>query len=108
MRTWYANIEQHASEGVSKILVGNKCDNDEKRVITAEQGKALADELGLDYVETSAKSNTNVEQAFFALARDVKAKRGEDGTAPAASGAGSATVNVGAGGAQKTNSGCCS
>ena len=26
IRTWHANIEQHASEGVNKILIGNKCD----------------------------------------------------------------------------------
>lgn len=32
IRTWHANVEQHASEGVDKILIGNKCDWDDKRV----------------------------------------------------------------------------
>ena len=39
------------------------------QVITEQQGQELADELGLRYLETSAKSNINVEEAFFALAR---------------------------------------
>lgn len=33
VRNWFSNIEQHASEGVNKILIGNKCDMEDKRVI---------------------------------------------------------------------------
>lgn len=39
------------------------------QVITEQQGQELAEELGLRYLETSAKTNINVEEAFFALAR---------------------------------------
>ena len=39
------------------------------QAVTTEQAQALADELGLTYVETSAKSNTNVDEAFFKLAQ---------------------------------------
>jgi Ras-related protein Rab-8A len=69
VRTWYSNVEQHASEGVSKVLIGNKCDDDDKRVISTEQGETLARELGIPFIETSAKSNINVEEAFVSLAR---------------------------------------
>src|SRR5271154_848314 len=69
IRTWFQNVEQHATEGVHKILIGNKCDWTEKRVVSEEQGKALAQELGIPFIETSAKSNINVEEAFFSLAR---------------------------------------
>ncbi|KAI9310485.1 ras family-domain-containing protein [Dichotomocladium elegans] len=72
VRNWFSNIEQHASEGVNKILIGNKCDMEENRVITVEQGKALAEELGVRFMETSAKANIGVEEAFFDLARDIK------------------------------------
>jgi Ras-related protein Rab-8A len=41
------------------------------QVVTEQQGQELADELGLRYLETSAKTNINVEEAFFALARSV-------------------------------------
>lgn len=57
IRNWIRNIEQHATEGVNKILVGNKCDMLDKKVINKEQGQALADEYGIKFIETSAKSN---------------------------------------------------
>ena len=71
IRTWHANIEQHASEGVNKILIGNKSDWSEKRAVTEEQGRELANELGIKFMETSAKVNEGVEEAFFTLARSV-------------------------------------
>ena len=71
IRTWHANIEQHASEGVDKILVGNKSDWEEKRVVSTVTGKQKSDELGIEFVETSAKENKEVEFAFFTLARYV-------------------------------------
>ncbi len=42
------------------ILVGNKCDMEDERVISFERGKQLADSLGLEFFETSAKENINV------------------------------------------------
>ena len=69
IRNWIKNIEQHASEGVNKILIGNKCDILEKKVISEEQGKELAAEHGIKFMQTSAKSNIGVEEAFFTLAR---------------------------------------
>nr|ACG33339.1 ras-related protein ARA-3 [Zea mays] len=72
IRNWIRNIEQHASDNVNKILVGNKVDMDAKRVVSTAQGQKLADEYGIKFFETSAKTNRNVEQVFFAMARDVK------------------------------------
>ena len=72
IRTWFSNVEQHATEGVIKILIGNKCDWEEKRAVSTEQGQALADELGIPFMEVSAKANINVEKAFFSLASDIK------------------------------------
>lgn len=72
IRTWFSNVEQHATEGVNKILIGNKCDWEEKRVVSVERGQQLADELGIPFMEVSAKSNINVEKAFYSLAADIK------------------------------------
>ena len=65
-------MEQHATEGVNKILIGNKCDWEEKRAVSTERGQQLADELGIPFMEVSAKSNINVEKAFYSLAADIK------------------------------------
>jgi len=72
IRTWFSNVEQHATEGVNKILIGNKCDWEEKRVVSTERGQQLADELRIPFLEVSAKSNINVEKAFYSLAADIK------------------------------------
>lgn len=92
IRTWFANVEEHASEGVNKILIGNKCDWEEKRVVSTEQGQALADELGIPFIETSAKANVNVEKGFFSLARDIK-NRVMDAAAQEAAGDGNINLD---------------
>ena len=71
---WLKNIDQHASEDVIKILVGNKCDINERRVISFEQGKQLADKYGLVFFETSAKANENVNEVFYTMATEIKKK----------------------------------
>ena len=57
---------------MNKILIGNKCDWEEKRAVSVERGQELADELGIPFMEVSAKSNINVEKAFYSLAADIK------------------------------------
>lgn len=57
-------------------LVGNKCDLEDQRVISVEQGASLANQLGCSYIETSAKLDINVEQAFYDLIRSLWAVRG--------------------------------
>ncbi|XP_034205213.1 ras-related protein RABE1a-like isoform X2 [Prunus dulcis] len=86
IRNWIRNIEQHASVSVNKILVGNKADMDEsKRAVPASKGQALADEYGIKFFETSAKTNMNVEEVFFSIGRDIKQRLAESdarGTEP--------------------------
>ncbi|KAG1775011.1 rab-type small GTP-binding protein, partial [Suillus placidus] len=74
IHTWHAKIKQHASEGVNMILVANKSDWTDKRVVLDIQGRALADELGMKFMETSAMANEGVEEVFFTLARDCKTR----------------------------------
>ncbi|KAL1236036.1 Ras-related protein Rab-8A [Trichinella spiralis] len=74
IKNWVRNIEEHASANVEKIILGNKCDMEDKRQVSRERGAQLAIEYGVKFMETSAKANINVESAFFTLARDIKAK----------------------------------
>ncbi|XP_014619803.1 ras-related protein RABE1c-like isoform X2 [Glycine soja] len=81
IRNWIRNIEQHASDNVNKILVGNKADMDEsKRAVPTSKGQALADEYGIKFFETSAKTNLNVEEVFFSIARDIKQRLADTDT----------------------------
>jgi Ras-related protein Rab-8A len=71
IRNWVRNIDMHADERVQKMLLGNKCDQSEERVIDYERGQALADEFGIPFYETSAKNNLQVTEAFIVLARNI-------------------------------------
>ncbi|XP_021359664.1 ras-related protein Rab-8A-like isoform X2 [Mizuhopecten yessoensis] len=74
IRNWIGNIEEHASQDVEKMILGNKCDMNDKRMVSKERGEQLAIEHGIKFMETSAKASINVEDAFFTLARDIKSK----------------------------------
>ncbi|KAH8273766.1 ras-related protein Rab-10 [Drosophila bipectinata] len=68
---WLRNIDEHANEDVEKMILGNKCDMTDKRVVNKERGEAIAREHGIRFMETSAKSNTNIEEAFCELAQAI-------------------------------------
>ncbi|GAB6031879.1 Ras-protein Rab-8A [Chamberlinius hualienensis] len=74
IKNWIRNIEEHASADVEKMILGNKCDMNDRRQVSKEKGEQLAIEYGIKFMETSAKAGINVEEAFFTLARDIKAK----------------------------------
>lgn len=76
----FVNIEKHlqsASPYARRILVGNKCDLEEDRMVTKERGLALADDWGIKFVETSAKSGTNVRQMFITIATEIMQRKME-------------------------------
>uniref|UniRef100_A0A0N5AR57 Ras-related protein Rab-13 n=1 Tax=Syphacia muris TaxID=451379 RepID=A0A0N5AR57_9BILA len=65
---WLRNIDEHASEDVEKMLLGNKSDMIDRRVISTESGQKMAADHGIRFFETSARSSTNIDAAFYELA----------------------------------------
>jgi len=57
------------TESIPTVLVGNKCDLADQRVITTEQGEALASKFNARFIEASAKTKINVEEIFHTLVR---------------------------------------
>jgi len=80
VRQWLQEIDRYASENVNKLLVGNKCDMTTKKVVDFATAKQYADQLGIPFLETSAKNATNVEQAFMTMAAEIKNRMGPSPT----------------------------
>ena len=76
VKTWLTEIDRNASEGVNRLLVGNKSDMEAKRAVPYAEAKAFADAHGITFIETSAKNSSNVEQAFLTMASQIKDRIG--------------------------------
>ncbi|KAL9649710.1 hypothetical protein ABK040_009526 [Willaertia magna] len=72
VKTWLNEIDRYASDNVNKLLVGNKCDLTSKKVVDRSTAEEFAKGLGIPFLETSAKTSTNVEQAFTTMASEIK------------------------------------
>ncbi|KAL3428933.1 hypothetical protein BDV09DRAFT_201110 [Aspergillus tetrazonus] len=76
VKQWLQEIDRYAAEGVNKLLVGNKSDLEDKKVVEYTVAKEFADSLGIPFLETSAKNASNVEQVFLTMARQIKERMG--------------------------------
>lgn len=72
---WLRNIDEHANEDVERVLVGNKCDMEDRRIIPTEKGESISREHGIRFYETSAKANINIDRVFMDLAEAILAKQ---------------------------------
>jgi Ras-related protein Rab-1A len=72
VKIWLQEIDRYAPEKISVLLVGNKTDKVEQREVTTMEGQSFADSLGIQFLETSAKTAVNVNEAFTTLAMEIK------------------------------------
>ncbi|KAJ3709224.1 hypothetical protein LUZ61_012929 [Rhynchospora tenuis] len=71
VKRWLRELRDHADSNIVVLLVGNKTDLKHLRVVSTEDGAALAESEGLSFVETSALDSTNVEKAFQIILTEI-------------------------------------
>ena len=72
VKQWLQEIDRYASDSVNKLLVGNKNDLVDKKVVDTAQAEDFAKQLDIPFLETSARNRTNVEEAFMTMAAEIK------------------------------------
>lgn len=70
VKRWLHEIDQNCDD-VQRILVGNKDDDPDRKVVEREDSKKFAEQMGIQVFETSAKDNKNVEEVFNAITQMV-------------------------------------
>ncbi|KAF6214504.1 hypothetical protein GE061_009247 [Apolygus lucorum] len=76
LKNWLEEVDRFACPNVSKLLVGNKFDLTSKRAVDVETAESFSEEQGIPFIETSAKNNVNVENAFMRMATEIKERIG--------------------------------
>jgi len=76
---WLKEINSNADDNINKMIVGNKIDNVENRVVSYDEGLELANKYSLPFIETSAKDNINVEDCFMSITSSIKTRLLIDG-----------------------------
>jgi Ras-related protein Rab-2A len=71
---WLQDAQEHSNLPMTILLIGNKSDLANQREVSTEEAHAFAQEKGLTYLETSAKTAHNVERAFLDTAKCILAK----------------------------------
>ncbi|KAF8014687.1 hypothetical protein BT93_H0484 [Corymbia citriodora subsp. variegata] len=71
VKRWLGELDTHCDTTVARMLVANKCDLNNIREVSTEEGKALAEAEGLFFMETSALDSTNVQISFEIVIREI-------------------------------------
>lgn len=74
---WLKSYKDNAESGSVCLVIGNKIDLNDKRVVSTEEGKNIAQMYGVHFIETSAKDAINVEEAFVNVAKEIIEKEKE-------------------------------
>eukprot|EP00448_Togula_jolla_P000506 CAMPEP_0170594726 /NCGR_PEP_ID=MMETSP0224-20130122/14159_1 /TAXON_ID=285029 /ORGANISM="Togula jolla, Strain CCCM 725" /LENGTH=238 /DNA_ID=CAMNT_0010918813 /DNA_START=49 /DNA_END=762 /DNA_ORIENTATION=+ len=85
---WLNEVNRYVNESTCKILIGNKCDLSAERQVSTEEAKKKAEDLGIAFIETSAKDATNVDSAFQMMSAELITKREQQGARAPRQGAG--------------------
>ena len=70
IKEWMNNIKQFAKLGVMKVIVGNKIDLNDERIVTYNEGKNFAESFNIKYFETSAVTREGIVELFETICKD--------------------------------------
>jgi Ras-related protein Rab-1A len=76
LRRWLSDVDRLSNPQVCKIVVGNKADLEDKRQVRRDEGQAFADNLGVPFLETSAKTSYNVRELFSQMCIAINQRQG--------------------------------
>jgi small GTP-binding protein len=96
---WMNHIKENSESGVEIMLVGNKIDRTSERQVQSDDGQALSQKYGVNFMETSAKTGDNVESTFMKLIQIIYNKHSTN----AKQNSDSTNLNT----KKKSNSKCC-
>ena len=75
INNWIEKIKDEKGDNFPLVLIGNKCDLTEERVIPEEEGQKLAENNGFTFIETSCKEGTNIEESIKILVFKIIEKK---------------------------------
>jgi Ras-related protein Rab-1A len=75
IKTWLKSIKEASGDKISIILVGNKIDLEGQRKVSEKEGRALAEENGLQFMESSGKADINVKEVFRMITKKIVDKK---------------------------------
>ncbi len=78
IQNWIDDVHEQSPKTVLIVLIGNKIDLEERRVISTDEGNDFATQNGLIFMETSAKTGERVDEIFEISAKEIEKKMGEN------------------------------
>lgn len=77
LQKWISEVRNYTASNVVCALVGNKCDLTEEREVSKDEAEEICNLIPeiLFHIETSAKENTNIENAFIRIAEELMVRR---------------------------------
>ena len=91
---WLTELKDNATADITMMLVGNKTDLAQQRVVSTEQGKAYADERGITFLEASALTASNVEASFLQILSEIYHKKASKEQQASVAGGHTVTVDI--------------
>lgn len=112
LQRWLQELRENADSNIVVMLVGNKCDLQELRAVSKDEGTGFAQQENLLFIETSARDATNVQESFTTLITEIvhrlsKQNLAQEGEAASQKPKAGVSITPGPSEETKNKKGCC-